>query len=168
MEWFILFLWNRWKNSHMLYGMQRYPPCHAPFFCSFYYKMVFPSRQSLDILLYRSTMKWPRNKASFYICLDYRVENNMKCQHFLVRNCPIMMIVIVMMLLMILLSADDDDDNDESKMRNLSFRTPLSTRPHQNVVWYNNSWLGFQKILNYIPKERGKYTAKNEPSFVHS
>ena len=20
---------------------------------------------------------------------------------------------------------------------------PLSTRPHQNVVWYNNSWLGF-------------------------
>ena len=42
----------------------------------------------------------------------------------------------------------------------------LSTRPHQNVVWYNNSWLGFLKILNYVPKEREKYTAKNEPSFV--
>ena len=37
---------------------------------------------------------------------------------------------------------------------------PLSTRPHQNVVWYNKSWLGF------VPKEREKYTAKNEPSFV--
>ena len=43
---------------------------------------------------------------------------------------------------------------------------PLSTRPHENVVWYNNSWLGFLKILNYVPKEREKYTAKNESSFV--
>ena len=44
---------------------------------------------------------------------------------------------------------------------------PLSTRPHQNVVWYNNSWLGFlKKNLNYVPKEREKYSAKNEPSFV--
>ena len=49
---------------------------------------------------------------------------------------------------------------------------PLSTRPHQNVglvyiYIYNNSWLGFLKILNYVPKERDKYhTAKNEPSFV--
>ena len=24
----------------------------------------------------------------------------------------------------------------------------ISTRPHQNVVWYNNSWLGCLKILN--------------------
>ena len=38
---------------------------------------------------------------------------------------------------------------------------PLSTRPHQDVVWYNNSWLDFLKILNYVPKEREKYTAKN-------
>ena len=38
---------------------------------------------------------------------------------------------------------------------------PLSTRPHQNVVWYNNSWLGFLKILNSVPKERNKYTANN-------
>ena len=38
--------------------------------------------------------------------------------------------------------------------------------PHQTVVWCNNSWLGFLKILNYVPKEREKYTAKNEPSFV--
>ena len=36
----------------------------------------------------------------------------------------------------------------------------------KNVVWYNNSWLGFLKILNYVPKESEKYTAKNEPSFV--
>ena len=42
---------------------------------------------------------------------------------------------------------------------------PLSTRPHQNVVWYNNSWLGFLKILNYVPKEREQLFAKNEPSF---
>ena len=46
------------------------------------------------------------------------------------------------------------------------FVFPLSTRPHQNVVWYNNSWLGFLKILNYVPKEREKFSAKNEPSFV--
>ena len=35
---------------------------------------------------------------------------------------------------------------------------------------YNNSWLGFLKILNYmymyVPKEREKNSAKNEPSFV--
>ena len=37
--------------------------------------------------------------------------------------------------------------------------SPLSTRPHQNVVWYNNSWC-FLKILNYVPKEREKYTNK--------
>ena len=43
---------------------------------------------------------------------------------------------------------------------------PLSTRPHQNVVWYNNSWLGFLIILTYVPKEREKISAKNEPSFV--
>ena len=30
----------------------------------------------------------------------------------------------------------------------------------------NNSWLGFQKILNYVPKGREKFSAKNEPSFV--
>ena len=33
-------------------------------------------------------------------------------------------------------------------------------RPHQNVVWYNNSWLGFLKILNYVPTEREKKSAK--------
>ena len=37
---------------------------------------------------------------------------------------------------------------------------PLSTRPHPNVVWYNNSWSDFLNILNYVPKEREKYTAK--------
>ena len=36
----------------------------------------------------------------------------------------------------------------------------------QWVVWYKYSWLGFLKILNYVPKEREKYTAKNKPSFA--
>ena len=36
------------------------------------------------------------------------------------------------------------------------YSNPLSTRPH----WYNNSWLGFLKILNYVPKEREKYTVE--------
>ena len=38
---------------------------------------------------------------------------------------------------------------------------PFSTRPHQNVVWDNNSRLGFQKILNYVPKESEQFSAKN-------
>ena len=42
----------------------------------------------------------------------------------------------------------------------------LSTRPHQNVFWYNNYWLGFLKILNYVPKERESFSAENDPSFV--
>ena len=42
-----------------------------------------------------------------------------------------------------------------------------STRPHQNAFWYNNSWLGFLKILNYMyQKKEKKISAKNEPSFV--
>ena len=48
----------------------------------------------------------------------------------------------------------------------LHLLNPLSTRPHQDVVWYNNSWLDFLKILNYVPKERENYTAKIKPSFV--
>ena len=42
---------------------------------------------------------------------------------------------------------------------------PFSTRPHQNVVWYNNSWLGFLKILNYmyVPKERTIFCKKISP-----
>ena len=48
----------------------------------------------------------------------------------------------------------------------LSCVNPLSTRPHQNMVWYNNSWLAFIKILYYVTEESEKYTAKNEPSFV--
>ena len=34
------------------------------------------------------------------------------------------------------------------------------------LILYNNSWLGFLKILNYVPKERENLSAKNEPSFV--
>ena len=59
--------------------------------------------------------------------------------------------------------------NNTGKSETLRYHlvyNPLSTRPHQNVVWYNNSWLGFLKILNYVPKEREKYTAKSESSFV--
>ena len=37
---------------------------------------------------------------------------------------------------------------------------PLSTRPRQNVVWYNNSWLGFLKILNYTKRKRKIYCKK--------
>ena len=33
---------------------------------------------------------------------------------------------------------------------------PLSTRPHQNVVWYNNSWLGFLNILIHCTKRKRK------------
>ena len=40
---------------------------------------------------------------------------------------------------------------------------PFSTRPHKNVVWYNNSWLCFIKILNYVPKEREKNSKKMSP-----
>ena len=50
--------------------------------------------------------------------------------------------------------------NKSKSGRDLPFN-PFSTRPHQNVVWYNNSW-----ILNYVPKEREKIPARNEPSFV--
>ena len=33
---------------------------------------------------------------------------------------------------------------------------PLSTRPHQNVVWYNNSWLGFLKNSELCTKRKRK------------
>ena len=44
---------------------------------------------------------------------------------------------------------------------------PLSTRPHQNVVWYNYSWLSLLKILNYVAKEREKDTGKISPHLSH-
>ena len=47
-----------------------------------------------------------------------------------------------------------------------SIINPFSTGPDQNVVWYTNSWLGFLKILNYVPNERENFSAKTEPSFV--
>ena len=50
--------------------------------------------------------------------------------------------------------------------KSIHLLNPLSTRPHPNVVWYNHSWLGFLKILNYVPQEREKISAKIEPSFV--
>ena len=49
-EWFIIIVWNTWYNCHMSYGTQRNPPPHAPFFCLLYHKIVFFSRQSVDII----------------------------------------------------------------------------------------------------------------------
>ena len=43
---------------------------------------------------------------------------------------------------------------------------PFSTRPHQNVVWYNKSWLGFLKKSELCTKTKRKKFCKNEPSFV--
>ena len=51
-------------------------------------------------------------------------------------------------------------DHHSSRM---SAFNPFSTRPHQNAFWYNHSWLGFLKILNYVPREREKFSAKNDP-----
>ena len=45
---------------------------------------------------------------------------------------------------------------------NMQFNS-LSTRPHQSVVWYNNSWLGFFFILNHVPKERENFVQKMSP-----
>ena len=36
------------------------------------------------------------------------------------------------------------------------FLNPMSTRPHQNVVWYNNSWLGFLKNSELCTKRKRK------------
>ena len=36
----------------------------------------------------------------------------------------------------------------------LALFNPLSTRPHQNVVWYNNSWLGFLKNSELCTKTK--------------
>ena len=49
-------------------------------FLSFCYETAFPPRHPSDILLYTcsSTVRWLWNNPSFHICLDYRMENNMK------------------------------------------------------------------------------------------
>ena len=52
------------------------------------------------------------------------------------------------------------------KTKSMVCFNPFRNKPHQNVVWCNHSWLGFLKILNYVPKERETFSAKNEPSFV--
>ena len=38
---------------------------------------------------------------------------------------------------------------------------PLSTIPRQNVVWYNNSWLGFLKISELCTPKKRKIFCKN-------
>ena len=63
--------------------------CSGPCtFCLFYYEMVFPSRQPVTILLYSSTMRRLWNKPSYHICLDYRMENNMKLSTFSSTELP--------------------------------------------------------------------------------
>ena len=43
---------------------------------------------------------------------------------------------------------------------------PFSTRPHQNVVWCNNSWLGFYKKIELCTKrKRKKISRKMSPRF---
>ena len=46
--------------------------------------------------------------------------------------------------------------------------SPLSTRPHQNVVWYNNSWLGFLKHSVLCTKRKRKIYCKNWALICHS
>ena len=63
------------KICHMSYGMQRNPPHYAPFFCLFYHEMVFPSRHSVDMLLYASTLCYYEMTTCMYetnlhICLE--------------------------------------------------------------------------------------------------
>ena len=66
------------KNCHMSYGTQINPPHHAPFLGCFIITWCLPQDTSGYILLYNSTMRWLWNKPSCHICLDYRMENNMK------------------------------------------------------------------------------------------
>ena len=40
---------------------------------------------------------------------------------------------------------------------------PLSTRPHQNVVWYNNSWLGLPKTSELCTKRKKNILQKMSP-----
>ena len=49
------------------------------------------------------------------------------------------------------------EGTEEVKLKSIN---PFSTRPHQNAFWYNNSWLGFLKILNYVPKDRDFFWQK--------
>ena len=72
------------------YETQRNRQCHAHFFCQFYYEMAFPSKQPMDVLLYStcSIMRWLWNKPSFHICLDNRMENNLKMSTFCSTESP--------------------------------------------------------------------------------
>ena len=48
------------------------------------------------------------------------------------------------------------------------FINPFSTRPHQNVVWYNNSWLECLKILNLCTKRKRKIFCKKWALICHN
>ena len=57
--------------------------------------------------------------------------------------------------------------NDKEKF-NYSLNTHVSTRPHQNALWYNSSVdHGFLKIRNYVPKDE-QITAKKLARICHS
>ena len=50
-------------------------------------------------------------------------------------------------------------NKDSRRLMAISFN-PFSTRPHQTAFWYNNPWLTFLKLLNYVPKRRFKKSCK--------
>ena len=62
----------------------------AMHYSSFYFimKWHFPLRQPVDILLYSSTLRQVWNKLSLHVCLDYRMENNMKMSTFSSTESP--------------------------------------------------------------------------------
>ena len=88
LEWFITFLWNTWTNCHMSYGTQRNPPPMDHFSVYFITIWCFPQDSQWISLLYSSTIKWLWNKHSFHICLDCRIENNMKISNFSSTESP--------------------------------------------------------------------------------
>ena len=52
-------------------------------------KWCFPQDSQWILLLYSSTIKWLWNKPSLHICLDCRIENNMKISNFSSTESPI-------------------------------------------------------------------------------
>ena len=63
------------------------------------------------------------------------------------------------------------DSHSMSVKRNLSLLNPLSTRPHQNVVWYNISWLGllemYQKKEKNILKKMSPHLSQLNVAIAH-
>ena len=56
----------------------------------------------------------------------------------------------------------------EISRRSSQWLNPLSTRPHQNVVWYNNSWLGFLKNSELYTNRKRKIFCKKWALICHN